>query len=165
MDLRRENRTGKFPSVGIFDDNGSPFIYKQTNIILIVQLYCTAVLNLVCIHVYPCMMCISVPSPWKPCPHAATHVASRHHRPPPGFTDLLKILRSKFTRRVLVKNTTGLVPRRAFLGSMWATSATSDVTDMEQKSNRQKVAMRLNGWLCNTILPAKAVNQSSSFYL
>ena len=33
--------------------------------------------------------------------------------------DLLNINRSKFTRGVLVKNTSGLAPRRAFLGSTW----------------------------------------------
>jgi hypothetical protein len=36
---------------------------------------------------------------------------------------------------------------------------------MGQKSDRQKVAMRPNGWLCKIILPAKGLILSSSFYL
>jgi hypothetical protein len=36
---------------------------------------------------------------------------------------------------------------------------------MGQKSDRQKVAMRQNGWLCKIILLAKGLILSSSFYL
>jgi hypothetical protein len=38
------------------------------------------------------------------------------------------------------------------------------VTDMGQKSDRQKVAMRPNGWLYKIILPAITLILSSSFY-
>ena len=40
-----------------------------------------------------------------------------------------------------------------------------NVTDMGQKSDRQKVAMRPNGWLYKIILPARSLILSSSFYL
>jgi hypothetical protein len=36
---------------------------------------------------------------------------------------------------------------------------------MGQKSYRQKVAMRPNGWLCKIILPAKGLILSNNFYL
>jgi hypothetical protein len=39
------------------------------------------------------------------------------------------------------------------------------VADTGQKSNRQKVAMRPNGWLYKIILPAKGLILISSFYL
>jgi hypothetical protein len=37
------------------------------------------------------------------------------------------------------------------------------VADAGQKSDRQKVAMRPNGWLCKIILPAKGLILISSF--
>jgi hypothetical protein len=37
-------------------------------------------------------------------------------------------------------------------------------TDMGQKSDGQKVAMRPNGWLYKIILPARSLILSSSFY-
>jgi hypothetical protein len=39
------------------------------------------------------------------------------------------------------------------------------VADKGQKSDRQKVAMRPNGWLYKIILPAKGLILSSRFYL
>jgi hypothetical protein len=75
-----------------------------------------------------------------------------------------KIIRSKFTRGGPVKNTSGLAPRRSFLGSPWIYTL-QHVADTGQKSDRQKVAMWPNGWLHKIILPAKGLILISSFDL
>jgi hypothetical protein len=80
------------------------------------------------------------------------------------LVDLLKTNWSKFTHRVLVKNTSGLTcdtPER--VSGLYV--ELQHVADVGQESDRQKVALRPTSWLCKMTLLAKGLVLSSSFYV